>query len=222
MVPRSKTRSIGGNSSLFLSMSLHKYFAEFIGTLIFTFLVWISVAGGGVFATPIVAALTLGLLVYLLGGVSGAHLNPAITLGLLSVNKIKLRDAAYYIACQLLGAMVAMMLGTTLYGKTVFVGHVDTPMVFIAEALGAFMLSFGVNSVVLKKVPSDIAGIAIGTSLLLGVMVAAPLSNGILNPAIALGIGSFSVMYVLGPIVGAIVGAYVASLLNGEKIRFNS
>jgi glycerol uptake facilitator-like aquaporin len=46
------------------------------------------------------------------------------------------------------------------------------------------------------------------------------MSNGVLNPAVAIGIGSFNMTYALGPIVGAIIGAFVASIVHGEKVRF--
>ena len=201
-------------------MSFHKYLAEFIGALMLTLMVWLTIAGAVPVPTPFMAGLTLGLFVYMLGGVSGAHFNPAITIAMLAINKIKLRDAGYYIVSQILGAMAAMMIGTTFYHQQVMVGAGDSPLIGIAEAMGAFVLAFAVTSVTLHKVEKPVAGAVIGGSLFLGVLLASPMSNGVLNPAVALGIGSFSITYALAPIVGAIVGAFVASIIHGEKVKF--
>lgn len=79
--------------------------------------------------------------------------------------------------------------------------------VFLAEALGAFFFTFGIAAVVLEKVHSQMSGLVIGGSLLLGITIAATLgSNGVLNPAVAWGIGSLNLLYVLGPIVGSLFG----------------
>jgi aquaporin Z len=201
-------------------MSFHKYLAEFLGALMLTMMVWLTLAGAVPVPTPFMAGLTLGLFVYMLGSVSGAHFNPAITIAMLSINKIKLRDAGYYIVSQILGAMAAMMIGTTFFHQQVMVGAADTPMIGIAEGMGAFILSFAVTGVTLHKVEKDVAGAVIGGALFLGILVASPMSNGVLNPAVAIGIGSFNMTYALGPIVGAIIGAFVASIVHGEKVRF--
>lgn len=201
-------------------MSFHKYLAEFLGTLMLTFMVWLALAGVIPVPTAFIAALTLALFVFMLGHVSGAHFNPAITIAMLAINKIKLRDAGYYIVSQILGAMAAMMIGATFYGRQVMLSATDAMPVGIAEAIGAFILAFAVTSVTLKKVEKDVAGFVIGGSLFIGIMAAASMSNAVLNPAVAIGIGSFSLMYVVGPVVGAICGAIIASIINGEKVSF--
>jgi len=201
-------------------MSFHKYLAEFLGTLMLTMMVWLTIAGVVPFATPFIAALTLGLFVYLLGNVSGAHFNPAVTLGMLSINKIKLRDAGYYIVSQILGAMAAMMIGTSFYHQQVAVGAADTAIIGIAEAIGAFVLTFAFASATMHKLEKAVTGLVIGGSLFLGILLASPMSNGVLNPAVAIGIGSFNATYAIGPIVGAIIGAFIASIIHGEKVKF--
>lgn len=201
-------------------MSFHKYLAEFIGTLVLTLMVLLTIAGSIAVPTPFMAAVTLAFLVYLLGGVSGAHFNPAITLGLLTINKIHLRNAGYYIVSQLLGAMAAMMIGSTFFERQVVVGASDLPVIGVAEAMGALVLCFAVTSVTIHKVEKAVTGGVIGAGLYVGVLLATPISNAVLNPAVALGIGSFSMAYAFGPIVGAILGAILASVVNGEKVRF--
>jgi glycerol uptake facilitator-like aquaporin len=93
---------------------------------------------------------------------------------------------------------------------------VDSAGVFGAEAFGTFWLAVGVASVVLGKAPAAASGLTIGASLLLGIAVAAPVSNGVLNPAVALGIGSFSVVYLLGPIVGGAIATLLYRFVASE------
>ena len=82
--------------------------------------------------------------------------------------------------------------------------------------LGTFWLAIGVAAVVYGKAPGPASGLTIGASLLLGIAMAAPVSNGVLNPAVALGIGSFSAMYVIGPIVGSAIAMVLYRYLASE------
>lgn len=195
-------------------MSYHKYAAEFLGTFMLALVVWVSVAFQIPFPiTPIAAGLTLGLFVYTVGGISGAHLNPAVTIGVLSTGKIKTNDAVIYVVCQLAGGVVAMTVGSLLVGDSASLSYATSLTSGIAEALGAFLLTFGVMSATLQKVPPAASGIVVGGSLLMGAYIAAQFSNGILNPAVALAVGSFGPMEILGPIVGAVCGAWARTAL---------
>ncbi len=190
---------------------MNKYIAEFLGTFALALAVGLSLTGKFPVPTPVIAALTLGVCVYTFGSASGTHINPAITLGLLSIGKIGLKDAGFYLAAQFAGGAVALLLQGAILGSHPPLTVVDSAGVFGGEALGAFWLAVGVSSVVLGKVSGSASGLAIGGSLLLGISLAAPLSNGVLNPAVALGIGSFSAVYILGPIVGAVVAMQINS-----------
>lgn len=201
----------------FLFMKINKYLAEFLGTFALTYAVWVSLGFSMPLSTPLIAAVTLGLFVYTIGHISGAHLNPAITCGLISINKIKPQDGALYIVAQILGALLAMLVGRFLTGETVYVGGSNAIPIAVAEGIGALLFSFGVAAVAYRKVPSEMSGIVVGGSLLLGIFTAMSLSNGVLNPAVALGIGSLNVMYLLGPIVGAVAGMWLFRYLSGEK-----
>ncbi|MBI3331918.1 aquaporin [Candidatus Peregrinibacteria bacterium] len=198
-------------------MQLQKYLAELLGTFALTLAVWLSIGFSMPLSTPLIAAITLGLFVYTVGHVSGAHLNPAITCALISINKIKPQDGALYIVAQFLGAMLAMIVGRMLTGETVQVGASNSLAVGTAEALGALFFAFGVASVAYKKVQMPASGIVVGGSLLLGIYVALSLSNGVLNPAVALGIGSLNPMYILGPVIGAVAGMWAFRFLSDEK-----
>jgi glycerol uptake facilitator-like aquaporin len=195
---------------------MNKYFAELLGTFALALAVDLSLAGKFPVPTPVIAALTLGVCVYTLGAISGAHLNPAITLGLLTVGKISLKDAAGYLAAQFAGAGLAILGSSAVLGTRPEVKAVDSLEVFRSEFAGAFWLAVGVASVVYGKTPGPAAGLTIGGSFLLGISIAAPGSNGVLNPALALAIGSFSLTYLLAPIGGAILAALVYRRIAGE------
>jgi glycerol uptake facilitator-like aquaporin len=183
---------------------MNKYFAEFIGTFVLALAVSVSLAGTFPVPTPVIAGLALGYGVYAMGGVSGAHFNPAITLGLLSIRKISPHDAAMYIAMQLIGASLATIVAKQ-YIVVPALPVLDNPMVMLGEGLGTFVFAFGVAAVAKGQVSQGASGLAVGGSLLLGLLIASPASNAVLNPAVALAIGSFSLSYFVGPILGAII-----------------
>lgn len=189
-----------------------KYIAELFGTLLLTLTVTVSITATDFpIATPIVAAFTLMLCVYSIGKISGCHINPAVTIGLLSRGKISVTDSAAYIISQIAGALIGMYIALMFTGVSPAVqagANVDWSL-FTAEMLGMIIFTFGISSVVDGNVPDSMSGITVGGSLLLGVLVASQVSNGVLNPAVALGIGSLSPMYVAGPIVGSILGFWI-------------
>ncbi len=194
-------------------MKLHSLAAELLGVFLLSLAVFISLTSQLPLSTPVIAALTVGVLVYTMGSLSGAHLNPAVTVGLASVRAIGFGEAAAYIVAQFVGGYLGMIVGRLLTHGIPQLTVLNTPTVFAAEAIGAAILVIGVSSVVRHKCPADAAGLTIGGSLLLGILIASTGSNGVLNPAVAFGIGSVSVAYVLGPIVGGIVGAWIYKLL---------
>lgn len=192
---------------LFRSSPYHpaRYVAELLGTFFLALGVGMTLVGAPVI-TPLVAALTLGVFVYTLGPVSGGHFNPAVTLGLASVGKISMKQAAFYILAQLIGGFLAM--GAVYYVLGSPVVTVDTSFrVALGEMFGAFLLMMGVMSVVTHKVDAAATGCVIGLSLLLGISMAAAVSNGVLNPAVALSINSVSLYYLVSPVVGAVLAA---------------
>jgi glycerol uptake facilitator-like aquaporin len=173
-----------------------------------------------VLTTPLVAGIALGLMVYVIGSISGAHVNPAITAGLWSLKKINNRDAIGYIIFQFIGAALALWLSRGItHAPNIFDGN-SFP-IFFSEMLGAFFFSFGVAAVATDKVPPAASGLVVGGSLFLGICVASFLSNGVLNPAVALGIGSFSLAYLLGPVFGAIIGMQLFSWLSAKQEKWD-
>jgi aquaporin Z len=188
---------------------LKKYFAELLGTFSLSLAVVVAVHAGGPISVPLVAGLTLGLFVYSLGHISGAHFNPAVTLGAWTVGKIKHHDAILYLIAQFIGAGLAMMVAVN-SGANISLIVANTGAIALAEIIGTFFFTFGIAAVVFGKTPAQMSGLTIGASLVLGVVVASALgSNGVLNPAVAMALGSFNLMYLVGPIIGSILGMNV-------------
>lgn len=188
---------------------MKKYIAEFLGAGALTLIVALSLKGAFPIPTPFLAALTLGLFVYSIGHISGAHLNPAVTIGAWSIQKISTNQAVGYVLSQAIGAIVAMLIANSFYSG-VAVTPPDTAQIFMAELFGTFFFTFGIASVIYGKTPAQLSGVVIGGSLLLGIAFASLMgSSGLLNPAVALGAGSFNLAYLLGPIAGSLLGMNV-------------
>ena len=187
---------------------IRRFSAELLGTFTLAFLVHLSIGSEFPLATPVVAGLTVLFLVYILGPISGAHLNPSVTIGLASIGKISAKDALFYLIAQLLGGFLALVAGAAFLGSPLAVTAENTVIIAIAEAIGAAILVLSVTSVVYGKTPKEASGLSIGTALIVGVLAASVQSNGVLNPAVALGIGSLSLAYIVGPIAGGIIAAW--------------
>ena len=86
-----------------------------------------------------------------------------------------------------------------------------------SELFGTVLLGIAVASVVVGRVSPNLSGVVIGSGLLLGISFAATQSNGVLNPAVALGIGSLGHTYVWGPLGGALIGAFIANFFANKK-----
>ncbi len=213
---------------------MKKYVAEFIGTFLLT-----TVIAGAVMMdalshastanVPFVVFLVLMVLVYTIGPISGAHVNPAVTIGVYALGKIPGRDAAGYIVAQLLGAIVAAIVLLAILGHVASLGAtVPVPgwggiRGAAVEALLTFGLVFAVSMTFHPKFPPLASGLAVGGALGLGAFWGGALTGGSMNPARTLGpaliSGQFTSVwiYIVGPIVGAIVAALVVRYLLLEE-----
>lgn len=196
-----------------------KYIAEFIGTFALALVVLLaSAASSPVLPVPVIAGLTLGLFVFIIGPISGCHINPAVTLALWSIKKISGKDAVGYIVAQFLGALAVVGLAAALSEIRIADTGVLSGRIFIAEALGAFFFNFGIASVVYGKAKDQMSGVVVGGSLLFGLILASGMGSlGILNPAVALALNASTWLYLLAPVVGAACGMQVYKLLVAEK-----
>ena len=194
---------------------IRKYVAEAWGAFPLAFVVPTASAGGLGPLVPVLAALTLAMMVYVLGSISGAHINPAITLAQLSIGKMKLHDAMPYVAAQLIGGLLALGLATLLLPGGIPASFEESAVAAAMEALGCFFLSLGVCSAVYGRVTTGASGVVVGGSLLLGIVVSSGGSLGVLNPAVALSLKLFAASYLVAPIVGAVAAAWLYRWLSG-------
>ncbi len=219
------------------------YVAEFLGTFLLVFAITTVVVlfvtpgggGGSDFAVVgLVHAFVLFLLVQSIGSVSGAHVNPAVTLGMAAIRKIRLNDAVVYILLQLSGGVAGALVTKFILSDQIADGtaaagaksaEVGTPALndtliggvaqgAVLEGIGAFVLVWAVTSVAVNpRAARDWAGLVIGTTLGFIVMIGVPLTGGSFNPArwfgpaLVAGQWADAWLYIVGPLVGGVLGA---------------
>ena len=202
---------------------MNKYITEFIGTM---FLVMGAALGGAVGA-----ALALMIMVYAGGHISGAHYNPAVTLSVWMRGKIDLKNAMMYWIFQIVGGIVAALLVVYLF-KEEGSGNCGIPTDGItrgimAELLGTFALAYVVLNVATAKGTSgnSFYGLAIGATILAMAVGLGKFSGGAYNPAVAIGLSIQKTfcwdqiwMYLIGPLGGGALAAFVFSLNNPDDI----
>ena len=174
--------------------------AEFLGTAILTAVI-LAVTRSNVgipYFIGLAAGVSLAVGMVVFGAISGAHFNPAITIGMWTARKIQALPAIVYVAAQLLGAAVAYLLYTYFVRTLPSTGEYE-PRILVAEAVGAFVFSLGWAAVVYHKLEGGKAAFVVGAAFMVGVIVATLGSIGLLNPAVALGMRSWVWgTYVLG------------------------
>jgi glycerol uptake facilitator-like aquaporin len=190
--------------------------AEFLGTAVLTAVVLaVSKTNIGIpYFVSLMAGLALAAGMMVFGSISGAHFNPVVTIGLWTTRQVKTLPAIAYIAAQLLGGFVAYLLYTYIVDSTIrSVGEYNS-RVLVAEAVGAFVFALGWAATVYNKLDVAKSAFVVGGSFIVGVTVASLGSAGFLNPAVALGAQSWVWgTYVLGPVLGAIIGFNLYALL---------
>jgi glycerol uptake facilitator-like aquaporin len=198
--------------------------AEVMGTAVLTgTILAVSRSAIGVpYFVALGVGLTMAMLVLLVGNASGAHVNPAVTVGLWSARKVSTVRALVYVAAQFLGALAAYSLYNYLVptGMQNIAGPTFEWPVLVAELVGAFIFTFGVAAAVFNGYEGGQKAATIGGSLAVGIIIAGIASNGILNPAAALGVDSWSKAYVIGPLVGGVIGVNLFALLFAKEPGF--
>ena len=198
--------------------------AELLGTFILVFagtgaIIINDVSGGAVSHLGIAVAfgMVVMAMIYTIGEVSGAHLNPAVTFGFWAARRFPARKLFPYIISQCLGALSASAMLRLLFpqhstlGATVPAGSIFQS--FALEILLAFFLMFVIINVsVGAKEKGVIAGVAIGGMVALAALFGGPISGASMNPARSLGpamlSGNFNALwvYLLAPFAGALLG----------------
>ncbi len=186
--------------------------AEFIGTGVLATVV-LSMIGRTSF--PFFAAVAVGVTVGTMSYLFGTHSNPAVTVGLWTMKKVKTTQAVVLIVAQMLGGLGAWRLNEYLLNSDLksMAGETFDWRVLLAEALGAFIVGVAIAAAVSKGYDGAKRAVVTGLAFFLGVNVASMASNGLLNPAVALGVQSWSWAYTLGPVLGAIIGMSFYGLL---------
>ncbi|KAL1826669.1 hypothetical protein DCAR_0205775 [Daucus carota subsp. sativus] len=214
---------------------IQKVIAEFVGTFFLIFVGDCAVTvnlGKGVVTLPgvaIVWGLAVTVMVYSIGHISGAHINPAVTLAFASVNRFPWKEVPAYIAAQILGGTLASGTLRLLFQGTEdkFPGTLPSGtnlQSLVLEFIITFYLMFVISAVATdNRAVGELAGLAIGATVLLNVMIAGPVSGASMNPARSLGPVFVSSrfesiwIYILGPILGAIAGAWVYNIMRYTK-----
>ena len=196
--------------------------AEVLGTGVLTGVV-LAVSRSPIglpYFVALAAGLTLAVLVLVIGPTSGSHVNPAVTLGLWTIRKVSTLKAIAYIAAQFVGAVLAWRLYTYLADGPVknIAGKTFDWRVLVAEAAGTLVFTFGIAAAVYQGYDWGKKAATIGGSLILGIFIASAGSNGMLNPAVALGAPSWSKAYVFGPLIGGVLGMNLYAMLFADRI----
>jgi len=206
---------------------MNKYLTEFIGTffLVFTIGMCVIDPGAGAMA-PLAIGSVLMVMVYAGGHISGAHYNPAVTLGILLRGKMESKDLIPYWAAQFAGAFVAALLVSYYKAGAVItpVAH-DIPKSLLVE----FLFTFALVYVVLNTATADETsgnsyfGLAIGFTVTAGAYAVGAISGGAFNPAVALGISTMGLssfasiwIFLIANFAGAAAAAMVFKAVDSE------
>ena len=215
-----------------MSAKLRPLTAEFIGTFGLVFIgggsVVVNEARSGALGLSGIAlahAVVLAVMVTALMRISGAHFNPAVTLGLWLTNKIEVKDAGLYVVTQLIAAVVAALLIKALlpavageitgYGTPRIAGDVDFMKAIVIEAILTFFLVSAVFGTAVSSEAPKVGGFGIGLVLLFDILVGGPLTGAAMNPARAFGPALVAGEWVgqgafwIGPLLGGAVAALV-------------
>jgi aquaporin Z len=202
---------------MFRKNKLAMLVSEFLGTASLTLMV-LAISHSQLslsFFVATAAGLTVLLMTLALAGISGAVFNPAMTIGLWTVRKLRTMQALSYIIVQLLGGALAWWL-FVYFTKLSGVHNTGTysARVLVAETVGSFVFAFMWASAVYQRFGLYGKALAIGGGLTAGALIASLGSAGILNPAVALGLRQWAWgTYVLGPVLGAVIGFNLYNLL---------
>lgn len=223
---------------------MKKFAAEFIGTFslvlfgcgsaVIAGISGTGPSGIGLLGIAIAFGFAVVAMAYAIGGISGCHVNPAVTIGVLTAGKMEVKDAIGYIIAQFLGAILgAGVLYIILSGRPDFVmgewalgsngwgegylGGYNALSAFIIEAVMTFLFIFVILGTTSKFGNGAMAGLAIGVTLMLIHLVTIPVTGTSVNPARSLGPAIFAGgkalaqlwLFFVAPIVGAVLAALV-------------
>ncbi len=201
---------------------MSKYLAEAIATFALIFVGAGSVmAGTGTLGIAFAHGLVLAVMIYATAHISGAHINPAVTISMWATRRMKSLEAFKYIISQLVGASVAAFLLTAVYGNVApsvnnLAAGVSLGQGLMIEIILTFFLVFAIFATAVdKKNSSAHAALAIGFVLIFDHIIGLSLTGASMNPArtfgpaLASGMWANHLLYWAGPIIGALIAAFL-------------
>lgn len=218
---------------------LKRIVAEVLGTFVLVFVGTTTavLTGGNLLATAAAFGLSLTAMIYALGGVSGGHFNPAVSIAQWLTKKISLVEFGFYAVAQLVGAILGtLLLWVFTDFQTVNLGANQlTPMFvnadlallvgLLAEIVLTFIFVFAILGTTKDEDKAPIAGLVIGLVLTMVVIAGFMITGGSVNPARSLAPALFQGgkaleqvwFYIVGPLVGGALAGLVANYLYTEE-----
>jgi aquaporin Z len=210
---------------------LTKYVAEFIGTFCLVLFGCGSaiIAGANILNVPVFGIGLLGIslafgvsvvvMAYTIGPISGCHINPAISISMLAAGKLSFKDTLGYVIAQCIGAIAAsgmlyLIASANGWGEG-YLGQYSTQSAFITETVFTFLFLIVIFGTTAKRANPGMAGLAIGLSLTLIHLVVIPITGTSVNPARSLGPALFDGgvalsqlwLFIFAPILGGLLAA---------------
>lgn len=208
---------------------MNKYITEFIGTFFFVLTIVMTSNNGAGAMAPVAIGAAYMVMIYAGSHLSGAHYNPAVTLGIMMRGKMERVDVAPYMLSQIAGSVIAALIASFLLGCT---GGVEVSPLqhnvlcsILSEFLGTFALVFVVLNVTTTRSNSGNwhYGIAIGATAMVMAFALGGISGGAFNPAVAIGFSIIGMttlgdvwLYLIGDLMAAAAATVVFQALYGR------
>ena len=212
---------------------LNKCAAEFLGTFALVFfgcgsmiLYEINPSAISVDSIPIIFGLVIAVMIYSLGHISGAHFNPAVSVAFYKNKNINRSELFAYLIAQILAAISASLLHKFLFGSQhsfgMTINKLSFTQGFIFEVIMTMFLMLTIIGVATdKRASKSMAGLSIGGMVCVCSFVGGPFTGASMNPARSLGPAILSlnfnniIIYILAPLIGAIIGLYIYKIIKG-------
>ena len=221
---------------------MKKYICEFIGTLVLVLFGCGTavVTGCDIVATSLAFGLAIIAMAYVIGNISGCHVNPAVSLAMLINKKMTMKDFCCYVVAQILGAIAGAailyailnsqaiidsgMLGANGYGVN-SASHINLVGALITEIILTFVFVYTILGVTSDESKGNIAGIVIGLTLTFVHLIGINLTGTSVNPARSIGPALFAGVeaikqvwvFILAPLLGSVLASVAFKYLNLEQ-----